>query len=112
MAEMDNVGNERARVISVIVNKPATNTIWSVIQRLVLSVDVYSIWHERNNRRVNQLSRDDVSVSNEIVNTVIMKLMGLKFKYTSNVYRAALIWNIPLVRSDYYRRMVNDLVNE
>ncbi|PWA46276.1 zinc knuckle CX2CX4HX4C [Artemisia annua] len=80
------------------VNKPAVNNIWSVIQRLVLSAAVYSIWHERNNRRANQTSRDVEVVFNSIVNTVRMKLLGLKLKYTANVHKASIIWNIPLGR--------------
>lgn len=35
MAMLDNVSNEWACVISGIANKPARNTIWSVIQRIV-----------------------------------------------------------------------------
>ncbi|PWA72042.1 Phytosulfokine [Artemisia annua] len=98
MSELENVGNKWARVISSIVNKPAANNIWSVIQRFVLSAAVYSIWLKRNNRRANQTIRDEEVVFNSIVNTVRMKLLGLKLKYTANVHKASIIWNIPLGR--------------
>ena len=110
MSELDNVGNEWAGVISFIVNKPASNTIWSVIQRLVLSATMYEIWHERNNRRVNQMNRDEDCVFNSIVNIVRMKLMGLKLKYTPNVHKVALMWNIPLGRNEFYKKLVDDLI--
>ncbi|PWA42018.1 Phytosulfokine [Artemisia annua] len=106
MAELDNIGNEWAGVISFIVNKPTTNNIWSVIQRLVLGSAVYRIWQERNNRRAGQVIRSEDCVFNHIVGIIRMKLLGLKLKLSPNVYKAAYIWNIPLGRNEQNRRMV------
>ncbi|PWA47471.1 Phytosulfokine [Artemisia annua] len=96
MANLDMVSNEWASVISNIVNKPATNTIWSVIQRILFGAAVYFIWQERNIRRMQHSSRSDEVVFNCIISTVRMKLLGLNLKYTNEVVKAAKIWNIPI----------------
>ncbi|PWA40894.1 zinc knuckle CX2CX4HX4C [Artemisia annua] len=88
MKESDNVGNDWANVISFIVNKPATNTIWSVIQRLILGASVYYIWNERNIRRVEQVYRSEDGVFKCITDCVRLKLMGLNLKHTSEVIKA------------------------
>ncbi|GKD77238.1 RNA-directed DNA polymerase, eukaryota, reverse transcriptase zinc-binding domain protein [Tanacetum coccineum] len=89
MAKLEMVRNEWASVISNIVNRPANNTIWSVIQRIMFGAVVYFIWQERNIRRVDQVCRSDKGVFKCIVNAVRFKLMGLKLKVNSDVLKAA-----------------------
>ncbi|PWA77361.1 RNA-directed DNA polymerase, eukaryota, Reverse transcriptase zinc-binding domain protein [Artemisia annua] len=101
IARLDNVGNDWANVISVIVNKPATNTIWSVIQRLILGASVYYIWNERNIRKVEQVYRSEDGVFKCITDCVRLKLMGLNLKHTSEVLKAAEIWNIPIRKNEF-----------
>ncbi|GJR05296.1 hypothetical protein Tco_0528280 [Tanacetum coccineum] len=54
-------GNEKSfsmsegKVVSGIVNKAASNGIWSIIQRLVFGATVYFIWQKRNFRLFNNL---------------------------------------------------------
>ncbi|PWA48598.1 Zinc knuckle CX2CX4HX4C [Artemisia annua] len=112
MARLENVGNDWASVISAIVNKPATNTIWSVIQTLIFGASAYNIWHKRNTRRVEQVCRSDHGVFKCIVDTVRLKLLGLNLKYTADVCKAAEISSIPIRKNEYYRKMVNELANE
>ncbi|PWA44779.1 Phytosulfokine [Artemisia annua] len=112
LGKLEMVGNEWAGVISRIVNKPSSNTIWSVIQRLLFGATVYFVWQERNMRRANQTSRSEDVVFNCIANTVRFKLLGLTLKLTSDVVMAAEIWNITIRRYEYYRKMVDDLVSD
>ncbi|PWA44849.1 RNA-directed DNA polymerase, eukaryota, Reverse transcriptase zinc-binding domain protein [Artemisia annua] len=109
MAKLDRVGNEWANVISRIVNKPATNTICSVIQRILFGAAMYFIWQERNVRRVQQSSRSEEVVLNCIISNVRLKLLGLDLKYTKDVVKAAKIWNLPIRSNQYYRDMVENL---
>ncbi|GJT39990.1 hypothetical protein Tco_1256905 [Tanacetum coccineum] len=79
MAMMENISNEWESIISGIVQKPATNTIWSVIQRLVSGAAVY--FYGR------------------------LKLMCLSLKVTFDVEKVASIWAL-VIRSDvYYKKM-------
>ncbi|GJR38332.1 hypothetical protein Tco_1214016 [Tanacetum coccineum] len=50
MANLGNVSNSWAQIISSMVNMLSKNTIWSVIQRLILGASIYFIWQERNFR--------------------------------------------------------------
>ncbi|GKD34321.1 hypothetical protein Tco_1249830 [Tanacetum coccineum] len=115
MIKFDNMSNEWASVLSFTVNKPASNSIWSVIQRLTLGACVYFLWQERNIRCFVKKYRDIDCLFNIIIETVKMKLMGLNFKTTVNVIEAAKIWNLQLGgnllvnKGDYYKRMDEDL---
>ncbi|PWA37217.1 Phytosulfokine [Artemisia annua] len=111
MAELDDVGNEGATVIFAMVNRTASNTIWSVIQRLVVGAVVYCIWQERNIRRSCQSYKSEETVFNHIVSTIRLKLLGLKVRYSTSVYKAACIWDIPWGRSEHQKRMVEDLLS-
>ncbi|GJT13946.1 RNA-directed DNA polymerase, eukaryota, reverse transcriptase zinc-binding domain protein [Tanacetum coccineum] len=85
LAKLEDISNNWACVISFISNKPATNTIWSIIQR---DVDcLYKI----------------------VVEMIRMKLMGLTLKCNSNVFEAASIWNLNVNNSAYVRRMMEEL---
>ena len=111
MAKLDRLGNEWAGVISSIINKPANNTIWSVIQRLLFGATVYYIWQERNIKRMKQISRSEEMVFNCIISNVRMKLLGFNIKYSKDVVEAAVIWNFPLRRNEYYKHIVDELLS-
>lgn len=83
-------------MVSGISIRIANNSIWSVIQHLVFGVVVYFLWQERNVRIFQNDFRTDETVSKTIVDTVRHKLFGLKIKRSSEVEKAAAIWNIPL----------------
>ncbi|GJT56941.1 hypothetical protein Tco_0991995 [Tanacetum coccineum] len=107
MAMMDNISNEWASVISGIVNKPATNSIWSIIQRLVLGATVYYLWQERNIRRVNHMFRSQDVVLKCIVDTIRLKLMGLSLKRTADVEKATSIWGFVDYQDDPHKTLKN-----
>ncbi|GKB02256.1 reverse transcriptase domain-containing protein, partial [Tanacetum coccineum] len=72
LAKLEGISNDWACIISFISNKPATNTIWSIIQRDVECL--YKI----------------------IVDIIRMKLMGLTMKCSPDVLAAASIWNFKI----------------
>ncbi|GJV59378.1 RNA-directed DNA polymerase, eukaryota, reverse transcriptase zinc-binding domain protein [Tanacetum coccineum] len=70
MAAMDNMSDDWACLVSEMANKPARNTIWSVIQRLVFGDVVYYLWQERNIRRADQKDRTVNSLFQVIMENV------------------------------------------
>ncbi|GKC82353.1 hypothetical protein Tco_1138070 [Tanacetum coccineum] len=109
MGKMENISNVWANVISWISNKPASNKIWSIIQRLVFGAAIYFIWQERNSRIFQQMDRSEDSLFEVVVSTVRLRLRSLKLKQTPDVIDASEIWGLPIDRSKYYRDMVHDL---
>ncbi|PWA44536.1 RNA-directed DNA polymerase, eukaryota, Reverse transcriptase zinc-binding domain protein [Artemisia annua] len=94
MAGLDNISNIWAQNVSGIVNFPAKNTIWNVIQRLVWGASVYFIWQERNMRLFDGHSRTEDQLFKVITEAVKFRIMGLKLKFTPDVLKAAedLVW--------------------
>ncbi|GJY15577.1 hypothetical protein Tco_0385999 [Tanacetum coccineum] len=110
MAMLENVSNEWASVVFGIVLKPASNSIWSVIQRLVWGSVVYFLWQERNVRRVNNFFRSEDCLFKCIVETIRFKLMGLNLKMSADVLKAARIWNLAVNRDGFDADMVYGFV--
>ncbi|PWA74821.1 Phytosulfokine [Artemisia annua] len=96
MAKLRNMPNNWAQVVSNMVNIPAKNTIWIVIQRLVFGASVYYIWQERNMRLFGSYGRTVEELLKVIVDTVRCRIMGLKLSATNYVMNAAEIWGFPI----------------
>nr|GEU95055.1 RNA-directed DNA polymerase, eukaryota, reverse transcriptase zinc-binding domain protein [Tanacetum cinerariifolium] len=99
VAQLDTLINNWASVILGWVNRPAKNTIWSVVQRLVFGAAIYFIWHERNIRRVELKERSIDMLFRVIIENIRFKLMGLKLKCTSDVMKVAKAAWIPHLES-------------
>ena len=100
--KLHDLSNTWGEVVFGIVNKPAKNSIWSFIQRLLFGAVVYFIWQERNMRLFGNGGRSIDSVYSKIVETVRFKLMGLIMKQSLDVQNAARIWNLPLKFFGYH----------
>ncbi|GJV14250.1 RNA-directed DNA polymerase, eukaryota, reverse transcriptase zinc-binding domain protein [Tanacetum coccineum] len=112
MAKLEGISNEWASIISYISNKPANNTIWSVIQRLVWGACVYFLWQERNIRWFVKKFRDVDCLYKIIEDTVRFKLLGHNLKNTPNVQEAASIWGLKISNANHYGRMMKDLIED
>lgn len=112
MSNLDGVSNNWAEVISNIVNRPARNTIWSVVQRLVLEAVVYFIWQDRNSRLFGGYGRNEEDLLNVIMESVRFRIMGLSLKVTPDVVRASEIWKFPIDRRLKYKRMLEELLTD
>ena len=106
---MDGISNEWPYIISRVVNLPAKNKVWSVVQRLVLGAAVYYIWQERNIRRMQFMERSCECLVKIVIKSVRMKLMGLSLKMSANVVNMSSIWNLPIDKTVYHSRMVEEL---
>ncbi|GJV95336.1 RNA-directed DNA polymerase, eukaryota, reverse transcriptase zinc-binding domain protein [Tanacetum coccineum] len=95
MAKLDDVSNIWAEVIFGVCIKKPSNSIWSVIQRLVLGAFVYFIWQERNVRLFDSKYISVDVVLNIIVNTVRLKLLSLNLKWSRDVGIASKVWHLP-----------------
>ncbi|PWA61034.1 reverse transcriptase zinc-binding domain-containing protein [Artemisia annua] len=109
MALMDSFSNNLSGIIYGLSIRPANNTIWSVIQRLLFGVAIYFVWQERNFRIYQQKERSVNCLFDHIVDTVRLKIRGLTLKQTNEVIKASQIWNLPINNSVYYRDIVRDL---
>ncbi|GKE79808.1 RNA-directed DNA polymerase, eukaryota, reverse transcriptase zinc-binding domain protein [Tanacetum coccineum] len=83
-------------IISGISITKANNTLWSIIQRLVLGAAVYFIRLERNFRLFRSLERSVDAMFDNIVDTVRLRLLGLDIKRFVEFDKAAAIWNLPI----------------
>ena len=108
IAKLDRISNDWPYIISGIVNFPAKNSVWSVIQTLTLGAAVYYNWQERNVRRMQFVERNNECLYKIVVETVRLKLMGLFMKLTDEVIKAAKIWNLPIDKSAYYSKFVDE----
>ncbi|PWA46903.1 reverse transcriptase domain, Reverse transcriptase zinc-binding domain protein [Artemisia annua] len=95
MAKLNLVSNCWPQLISSIVNIPAKNSIWSVIQRLVWGAAVYYIWQERNVRLFGGYSRNENELFKIITDAVRFRIMGLQLKVTPDVISAVKVWFSP-----------------
>ncbi|XP_022024386.1 uncharacterized protein LOC110924699 [Helianthus annuus] len=64
------------------------------ISRLIVAASIYFVWQERNARIFKNQTRPPDVLSDLIVQTVRYKLMGVKFKESSNVRRLLEAWGI------------------
>ncbi|GJT92143.1 RNA-directed DNA polymerase, eukaryota, reverse transcriptase zinc-binding domain protein [Tanacetum coccineum] len=95
MSRLDDISCVWAQIISGITIRKANNSIWSIIQRLVLGAAVYFIWQERNFRLFRGNVRSAETVTSMIIDTVRLRLLGLKIKHSCEVVKVAVIWNLP-----------------
>ena len=112
MARMDNISNNWAQIVSGMVNFPANNTIWSVIQRLVWGAAVYFIWQERNMRLFGGHGRTEDQLFKIITEAVKFRVMGLKLKVTPDVLKAAEVWHFPIDKIQMYKCMLDELLSD
>ncbi|PWA76381.1 reverse transcriptase domain, Reverse transcriptase zinc-binding domain protein [Artemisia annua] len=89
MAKLDDISYVWGEVISGIVNKAACNSIWSIVQRLLFGLVVYFIWQERNFRVFQKCARSGEALFSLIVETVRLRLMGLKILRVSPAVKEA-----------------------
>ncbi|GJS50261.1 hypothetical protein Tco_0600382 [Tanacetum coccineum] len=96
MSRLEDLSCVCAEIISGISIRKANNTLWSIIQRLVLGAAIYFIWRERNFRLFRNMERSNDAVFDNIVDTVRLKLLGLNIKRSVKSDTAAAIWRLPI----------------
>ncbi|GJW04780.1 RNA-directed DNA polymerase, eukaryota, reverse transcriptase zinc-binding domain protein [Tanacetum coccineum] len=96
MCRLEDLSYVWAEIVSGVFVRKANNTLWSIIQRLVFGAAVYFIWQEHNFRLFRSVERPADKVFDIIVDTVRLRLLGLKIKRSHEVEKAAAIWKIPI----------------
>lgn len=70
------------------------NSLLNVVNKLVLGGLVYFIWQERNCRLFQKKFRSVNQVIGCIEETIRLKILGLKIRNSSRVFRTLRLWNI------------------
>ena len=73
-----------------------TNSINSVLKRMVLATTVYYIWKERNSRLFTGEMQNKEVVLKIIEEIIRLQLLGLKVKKTTNVEKVARNWLVEM----------------
>ncbi|GKB12253.1 hypothetical protein Tco_0846176, partial [Tanacetum coccineum] len=92
MVRLDYAPNSWHDIVEYILKRPINNSIWSILQRLVLGATVYMVWQERNFRTFQDRHRSLEELCNLIKDMVRLRIMGLNLKASSQVFVAADIW--------------------
>ncbi|PWA42666.1 reverse transcriptase zinc-binding domain-containing protein [Artemisia annua] len=93
MVKLDNAPSRWSDIISFMISRPCNKSIWSVLQRLVIGASVYMLWQERNSRTFQDLHRSIDDICKNIIDTVRLRIMGLRINDSVQVFEAARIWN-------------------
>nr|GFC77804.1 RNA-directed DNA polymerase, eukaryota, reverse transcriptase zinc-binding domain protein [Tanacetum cinerariifolium] len=86
-------------IISYLSGRPINRSIWSILQRLVISSMVYFIWLERNLRRFQDKRRLAKDLCGIIRGNVRLRLMSLKIRKSVQVMEAAKLWDFGVEES-------------
>ncbi|GJT92641.1 hypothetical protein Tco_1081486 [Tanacetum coccineum] len=78
MVRLDYAPNSWHDIVEFILKRPINNSIWSILQRLVLGATVYMVWQERNFRTFQDRHRSLEELCNLIKDMVRLRIMGLK----------------------------------
>ncbi|GKB77808.1 RNA-directed DNA polymerase, eukaryota, reverse transcriptase zinc-binding domain protein [Tanacetum coccineum] len=87
MGDMKLNMNDWHKIIQDMSDAGNSNSIKSIIRRLLLAASVYHIWQERNNRIFKDSMKSSVDVFKGIVEVIKYKLLGITMKD-----RKAVIW--------------------
>ncbi|XP_071687731.1 uncharacterized protein [Rutidosis leptorrhynchoides] len=72
-------------LVSCISPSASRNSVRGVVAKLVFAVSVYFIWQERNNRIFKKSHRTEVKLFEDVIATVRLKLLSIKFKVSADV---------------------------
>ncbi|GJZ75417.1 transposable element, partial [Tanacetum coccineum] len=83
-------------IVDEFCSKPNGKSIWSVVTRLTLAAAVYLLWKERNGRIFRDREMTWLMLLEKIMETVKMKLLGLKVKQSPATNEVDRVWEIKL----------------
>lgn len=96
LSRLTNAPDILSSVVVFFHSLPSSNSIWYIIQKLVIGAAVYFLWQERNLRIFTKSNRSVGNVVDLIKTTIRLKLSGLKMKKSIHVHDAASVWGFPL----------------
>jgi hypothetical protein len=75
-------------------NLPKLNSVWSIVNRLVLGACVYFVWQERNRRFHENIKRPPEEIIKLVTYNVKLRLLGLPMTKSVNTVTVARIWDL------------------
>ncbi|GJY90320.1 ATPase 9-like protein [Tanacetum coccineum] len=90
----DNIPNDWDQIIQYMANLPCNNSIWSIVNRIILANAVYHIWKERNGRIFTSDAKSSDIVLQSINKHVRLQLMSLKLIKSVHTIKVAKVWNV------------------
>ncbi|XP_022014981.1 uncharacterized protein LOC110914501 [Helianthus annuus] len=91
---MDSVIESWEDIVSRLISKAASKSVYDVAARLVVAAMAYNIWSERNSRFFSNRLRPPELIADGIISTVRAKLFSFKYKQTPNVMRFLDEWKM------------------
>ncbi|GKD20206.1 ty3-gypsy retrotransposon protein [Tanacetum coccineum] len=95
---LDHAPNSWSDILAFLLSRPINNSIWSILQRLLLGAAVYTVWQERNFKTFQNRNRFVEEVCNVIKDVVRLRVLSLRINPFVQVYEAADIWNFHVIR--------------
>ncbi|MFS8004735.1 hypothetical protein Hanom_Chr13g01229261 [Helianthus anomalus] len=95
MTNMEHVNGDLSDIMSWMELNVSLKKPDNVISRLVVAAASYFVWQERNNRLFTQRQRTAAVVAQEVITTVRMRIMTLKFKRRFENGSLMEKWKIP-----------------
>ncbi|GJZ40643.1 plasma membrane ATPase-like protein [Tanacetum coccineum] len=90
----DNIQNDWDQIIQYMANLPCNNSIWSIVNIIILANAVYHIWKERNGRIFTSDATSSYIVFQSINKHVRLQLMSLKLIKSVHTIKVAKVWNV------------------
>ena len=95
---LNHAPNRWSEIISYLLVRPINKSIWSILQRLLIGASLYYVWQERNFRIFQNHARSMDDICRIIKDFVRLRLLGLNFNASAQVYEAACLWKFQVKR--------------
>ncbi|XP_022014827.1 uncharacterized protein LOC110914335 [Helianthus annuus] len=100
MVDMSNVNDSWESIKDWMVQHANTKKIDHIVCKMVVAASTYFIWQERNNRFFSQNQSSVSMVTERIVNTIRLRVMGFNPSGDANHTRMLKKWKIPTHEDD------------
>ncbi|GJV58010.1 RNA-directed DNA polymerase, eukaryota, reverse transcriptase zinc-binding domain protein [Tanacetum coccineum] len=85
----DNIPNDWDQIIQYMANLPCNNSIWSIVNKIILANAIYHIWKERNGRIFTSDAKSSDIVLQTINEHVRLQIMSLKWSKSVHTIKVA-----------------------
>ncbi|MFS8020277.1 hypothetical protein Hanom_Chr15g01413761 [Helianthus anomalus] len=100
MVDMGSVDNTWSSIMQWMEQSANARDLDRIVCRILIAASTYFIWQKRNNRLFSQVQRSADMLSQVIINTVRLRLMGFKIGRDPKQRRILDRWQISLKNMD------------
>ncbi|GKA77648.1 hypothetical protein Tco_0784185 [Tanacetum coccineum] len=108
----DNIPNDWDKIIQYLANLPSNNSIWSIVNKIILANAIYHIWKERNGRIFTSDAKSSDIVLQTINEHVRLQIMSLKPKVVQPVMRVSRSMGLNVISSMVVIEMVGPMTED